>query len=184
MKKYSFQILLLTWLFAISYSYSFAQCNPNDSVPFSVDSTHLTVWNGNKYVPFFVKGINLGAAIPGKFPGELDVTRQQYIRWIEQMREAGFNAIRLYTLHYPHFYEVLDSINDANPQKPIFIFQGVWLDEEPQIIHMTYMNSQQYLMKRFKIILIVYMAIILLRNARAKHGAITLLMFRNGIWVT
>lgn len=131
MKKYSFQILLLTWLFAISYSYSFAQCNPNDSVPFSVDSTHLTVWNGNKYVPFFVKGINLGAAIPGKFPGELDVTRQQYIRWIEQMREAGFNAIRLYTLHYPHFYEVLDSINDANPQKPIFIFQGVWLDEEP-----------------------------------------------------
>jgi len=105
-------------------------CNPNDSVPFSVDSTSLTVWNGTKYVPFFVKGINLGASVPGKFPGELDVTKQQYVNWIVRMKEAGFNVIRLYTLHMPHFYQVLDSINDANPQNPMYIFQGVWLDED------------------------------------------------------
>ncbi|MCC6683774.1 MAG: hypothetical protein IT247_01760, partial [Bacteroidia bacterium] len=103
-------------------------CNLNDSVPFSVDSTHLTVWNGTKYVPFFVKGINLGASVPGKFPGELDVPKQQYVNWIVQLKAAGFNVIRLYTLHMPHFYQALDSINDANPQNPLYIFQGVWLD--------------------------------------------------------
>lgn len=131
MKFTYFRLFFLLPLFALGYTNSLAQCNPNDSVPFSTDSTHLTVWNGNKYVPFFVKGVNLGASIPGKFPGELDVSKQQYINWIIQMREAGFNVIRLYTLHYPHFYQVLDSINDANPQKPVFIFQGIWLDEEP-----------------------------------------------------
>lgn len=46
------------------------------------------------------------------------------------MKEAGFNVIRLYTLHMPHFYQALDSINDANPQNPMYIFQGVWLNED------------------------------------------------------
>lgn len=123
--------IFLSALCSLGYTTAFAQCNPNDSVPFSTDSTHLTIWNGTRYVPVFIKGINLGASIPGKFPGELDVTREQYARWITQMRDAGFNTIRLYTLHFPHFYEVLDSINNANPQKPVYIFQGIWLDEEP-----------------------------------------------------
>lgn len=111
-------------------------CNPNDSVPFKTDSTHLLIWNGEKYVPFFIKGINLGAAVPGKFPGEMDVSRAQYIRWLGKIKEAGFNAIRLYTLHFPHFYEVLDSMNQADPRHPVFIFQGIWMEEEiPNYAH-------------------------------------------------
>ncbi len=129
------RILLLLAIVWLPFKQLQAQCNPNDSVPFSVDSTHLTVWNGTRYVPFFVKGINLGAAIPGKFPGELEVTKQQYANWIVEMKEGGFNCIRLYTLHFPHFYQVLDSINDANPQNPMYIFQGVWLDEDVPNYH-------------------------------------------------
>ncbi len=99
-------------------------------VPFSVNETHLTIWNGREYEPFFLKGMNMGVAVPGKFPGELDVTREQYGRWFQMIKDAGFNSIRLYTLHYPHFYEVLDSFNLANPNNPLFFFQGVWLEEE------------------------------------------------------
>jgi hypothetical protein len=100
------------------------------AIPFSTNKTHLTIWNGRDYEPFFVKGINLGVAQPGKFPGELEVTRQQYAQWFHLIKDAGFNTIRLYTLHYPHFYEVLDSFNLANPQNPLYFFQGVWLEEE------------------------------------------------------
>jgi hypothetical protein len=104
-------------------------------VPFSTDQDNLTIWNGRDYKPFFIKGMNLGVAVPGKFPGELVVSRQQYGRWFQLIKDAGFNSLRLYTLHYPHFYEVLDSFNLANPQNPLFFFQGVWLEEELEGYH-------------------------------------------------
>ena len=36
---------------------------------------------------------------------------------------------RIYTLHYPHFYEQLYDYNTAHPQHPLFFIQGVWLNE-------------------------------------------------------
>jgi hypothetical protein len=100
------------------------------SVPFSTNHTHITIWNGRDYEPFFLKGMNMGVAVPGKFPGEMLVSRAQYSNWFQLIKDAGFNSLRLYTLHYPHFYEVLDSFNLANPHNPLFFFQGVWLEEE------------------------------------------------------
>lgn len=113
---------------ALSLSLSAQTCNPS-TYPFSTSNTNLTVWNGEQYVPFFVKGINIGAGVPGSYPGQLAATRSQYSSWLEMIHEAGFNTIRLYTLHFPRFYEVLDSFNNANPQHPIYLFQGVWLSE-------------------------------------------------------
>ncbi len=97
---------------------------------YSTNKTHLTVWNGTEYIPFFLKGVNLGIAIPGTFPGSLEASKADYTRWFTQIKDAGFNCIRLYTLHYPHFFSVLDSFNRANPHNPLLFFQGVWLEEE------------------------------------------------------
>ncbi len=101
-----------------------------DYCPFSTDSTCITIWNGTEYIPFFAKGVNLGVSIPGTLPGELAAKKEDYSRWFTQIKDAGFNCLRLYTLHYPRFYEVLDSFNRANKQNPLFFFQGVWLNEE------------------------------------------------------
>lgn len=106
-----------------------AQSFDNHPYPFSTNKEQLTIWNGTEYVPFFMKGVNLGISIPGTYPGELDVSRADYGRWFQQIKDAGFNVIRLYTLHFPHFYQVLDSFNLANPQNPLFFTQGVWLNE-------------------------------------------------------
>ncbi|PKQ63872.1 hypothetical protein BZG02_07590 [Labilibaculum filiforme] len=104
--------------------------DPNKlQVPFSVNKQNITVWNGECYVPFFIKGINLGVSVPGTFPGELAATKEQYSRWIADMQDVGFNCIRLYTLHYPRFYEALKEFNDTNPANPMFVMHGVWLDE-------------------------------------------------------
>lgn len=118
--------LIITKVFVFSQNSKFGESN----IPFSTDSINLTIWNGETYIPFFVKGMNLGISVPGKFPGQLEATKEQYGRWFEQIKEAGYNSIRLYTLHFPHFYEVLDSFNNANPKNPLFFFQGVWLEEE------------------------------------------------------
>ncbi|WP_439882627.1 T9SS type A sorting domain-containing protein [Pontibacter sp. MBLB2868] len=118
-------------LFCLSLTATAQQQAPASApVPFSTNSTNLTVWNGEQYVPLFIKGVNMGIAVPGTFPGELAASRADYARWLQLIRDAGFNTIRLYTLHHPRFYEVLDSFNLANPQKPILFFQGVWLEEE------------------------------------------------------
>ncbi len=111
------------------------QPSQGQQIPFATNNTHLTIWNGEKYVPIFIKGINMGIAKPGTFPGELAASRADYGRWFKLIREAGFNTIRLYTLHKPHFYEVLDSFNIANPQQPLLFFQGVWLEEEVADYH-------------------------------------------------
>jgi len=123
-------LLFISLAFTVLYAGNHQDCQFNNSVPFATNQTHLTIWNGQEYEPFFVKGMNLGVALPGKFPGELEVSREQYANWFQQIKDAGFNTIRLYTLHFPHFYEVLDSFNLENPHNPLFFFQGVWLEEE------------------------------------------------------
>ena len=102
----------------------------SQSFPFSTDSTHITVWNGETYSPLFIKGINLGIAKPGTFPGELLAAAEDYLRWFSYIREAGFNTIRLYTLHFPQFYSALKKFNEEHRNSPILVFHGIWLEEE------------------------------------------------------
>jgi hypothetical protein len=99
-------------------------------IPFSTDSTNITIWNGQSYEPFFLKGVNFGIAKPGTYPGELLATRSQYQQWFSEIKDAGFNCIRLYTLLFPEFYEELRNYNISHKQHPLFFFQGVWLNEE------------------------------------------------------
>ena len=120
-------ISLGLWLIPAHLS---AQNTDKHQFPFSTDSTHITVWNGEYYSPLFIKGVNLGVSVPGTFPGQLAATREQYAVWFQQIRDAGFNTIRAYTLHFPRFYEELEKFNRANPNHPIYVFHGVWLEEE------------------------------------------------------
>jgi hypothetical protein len=99
-------------------------------VPYATVGDRLGIWNGSEYQPFFIKGINLGGAVPGTQAGELAATREQYRHWFEQMGELGVNALRVYTLHYPRFYEELARHNIAHPDSPLYVLHGAWLDEE------------------------------------------------------
>ncbi len=101
------------------------------ALPFKVSGKYLSVNKGdNTYDTIFVNGINLGVGLPGTYPGEMAATSEDYRRWFSQMGDIGFNAIRTYTLHYPRFYDELSKYNDAHPDKPLYLLQGVWLDEE------------------------------------------------------
>jgi hypothetical protein len=75
----------------------------------------------------FTAGVNLGAASAGSLPGEVAITREQYQKWFSQMAGLGFRVIRIYTLHYPRFYEELRAYNLANTTAPLYLIHGVWL---------------------------------------------------------
>ena len=77
--------------------------------------------------PFYIKGVNLGAAVPGKHPSEFPDSAT-YARWLVQMAAMGTNTVRVYTIHPPHFYRALAAYNRAHPQAPLWIIHGVWTE--------------------------------------------------------
>jgi len=90
----------------------------------------LEMYQDGKWEPYFVKGVNVGLGRPGAFPGEHAISRNEYDRWLKQIGDMGVNTIRIYTLHPPAFYDALKAYN-ASADKPIFLMQGIWVEEQP-----------------------------------------------------
>jgi len=101
------------------------------SIPFKTSGNYIAMYTDNMYRPMNLKGINLGSSPPGTWPGEIAyaITEDMYEQWIARIGEAGFNSIRIYTLHPPVFYEKLADYNQRHPDNPLLLFQGIWLDE-------------------------------------------------------
>ncbi|MDN7244532.1 hypothetical protein [Planococcus shenhongbingii] len=100
--------------------------------PSRINGQTFEVYQDGKWQPFTVKGVNIGMAKPGTFPGEAAITREEYDRWFKQIGEMNANAIRVYTLHPPAFYEALKSYNET-ADEPLYLYHGVWVDEEPLV---------------------------------------------------
>jgi hypothetical protein len=99
-------------------------------MPFKVSRDQLAICDGRDYVPVFLKGINLGVSIPGTQPGQLAASAEDYQRWFRLIKEAGYNAVRVYTMHFPRFYEEIKHYNETFPQNPLYVIHGVWLEEQ------------------------------------------------------
>lgn len=104
---------------------------PYDELPYKVSGDFIASRDGTDYKNIIIKGVNLGSAPPGYFPGEIaySISPDMYERWIGEIAETGFNAIRVYTLHPPLFYEKLAEYNLRHTDDPLYLFQGIWLDE-------------------------------------------------------
>lgn len=100
-------------------------------MPFRVSGDHLAMHTASGYRSLILKGINLGSSPPGYFPGEIAyaITPEIYEQWISRIAGAGFNSLRVYTLHPPVFYEKLAEYNQRHPDEPLLLFQGIWLGE-------------------------------------------------------
>jgi len=102
----------------------------NGWTPFSTVGDYLGMYNGVDYTPVFIKGVNMGSAVPGAWPGQLAISSEQYARWFRMIADAGFNTVRIYTLHFPRFYEEFARYNRENSDKPLYLIHGVWLNED------------------------------------------------------
>jgi hypothetical protein len=81
----------------------------------------------------FWTGVNLGSTTPGYSPGELEISREDYRRWFDQMGRMGVRVLRIYTIHKPHMYEELLSYNEAHPDAPLYLMQGVYIPDESYV---------------------------------------------------
>ena len=103
------------------------------------------IYNGKKMEKSFIKGVNIGATIPGHFPGELAISYNEYIRWFVQISEMNANTIRVYTTMNPVFYEALYDFNERSRNK-LYVMHGIWFNEDKiKAIHDPYAEDEHLL---------------------------------------
>lgn len=100
---------------------------------FRTQGDRFEIFRNQRWQPFFVKGINVGASLPGYYPGELPLKKEDYLRWFAMIDEMGVNVIRIYTIHQPVFYEALVEYNKQKEEDPLYLMQGIWSPEEKLI---------------------------------------------------
>ena len=89
------------------------------TVKFRAHGDYFEIDRGQGWQKFIVNGVDLAIAKPGYYPGDLAAQRADYDRWLAGIAEMGTNVIRVYTLHYPVFYEAFRDWNVNHPDKPL-----------------------------------------------------------------
>ncbi|WP_042462849.1 hypothetical protein [Neobacillus dielmonensis] len=93
------------------------------------DDSYIQIQKDGKWQDFLIKGVNMGIGKPGYYPGETAITKDEYFRWFQEIGKMNANAIRVYTLHPPQFYEAFYEYNQTADQ-PLYLFHGTWVNEE------------------------------------------------------
>ncbi len=143
----SLSILLITFasflvLFLIRQSRDVYE---EDGISFvsKVDGRDFLIYRNSKFEQKFLTGVNIGAAKPGYFPGELAITKQEYLRWFDYIYEMNSDVIRVYTTMMPAFYDALYEFNQ-NKDKPLYVMQGLWMNEDTSgALGDAYANDEQ-----------------------------------------
>ncbi|MBP1930967.1 hypothetical protein [Ammoniphilus resinae] len=118
------------WLWPPTAEVESAEIGAGIQIKYRANGTQIEQFANQLWQPYFAKGVNMGATIPGHFPGELAITKEDYERWFAMIQEMGGNVIRIYTILQPEFYEALVRYNAKHQENPLFFIQGVWSPEE------------------------------------------------------
>ena len=136
MKKFIMFLIIIFLSAFLSFKYVYLIRNETsvyngDGISYisKVDNKSFYIYRYGKWERSFVKGLNIGAAKPGNFPGELAITKEEYLRWFKQISGMNAETIRVYTILKPEFYDALYEYNKTS-LKPLYIFQGVWVNED------------------------------------------------------
>jgi hypothetical protein len=97
--------------------------------PAKVSGRDFLIYTNGQWKKVFLKGVNIGAAKPGTFPGELAITKEEYLRWFRYISRMNAEVIRVYTTMKPDFYDALLEFNKTS-SKPLYLMHGVWVNEE------------------------------------------------------
>lgn len=110
-----------------------APLRPEDpDVPARTAGDGFETRTGDGWQPFYVKGVNLGVALPGHFPSEFPTDDSTYAHWLELIAGAHANAVRLYTILPPAFYRALKGWNAAHSDSAVWLVHGVWTELPPR----------------------------------------------------
>ena len=93
-----------------------------------VSGARFEVVENGRWTPIWPKGVNMGVALPGRFPSEFPADSAVYATWLAMLAHANANTVRLYTILPPEFYRALKGWNTEHPQAVLWLVHGVWTE--------------------------------------------------------
>jgi tetratricopeptide (TPR) repeat protein len=96
-----------------------------------VSRTHgekFQVRSGSEWRDIYLQGVNLGVALPGKYPSEFPLDSLRYAGWLDTLSAMGVNTVRVYTILPPSFYRAFRAWNLSHPAATIWLVHGVWTE--------------------------------------------------------
>jgi hypothetical protein len=97
-----------------------------------ISESGFQVERDGQWEDLYVKGVNIGAALPGHWFTEFPEEEEIYTDWFEQIGEMNANCIRVYTLLPSQFYTALANYNKQHPDEVLWLFQEIWPEENPE----------------------------------------------------
>lgn len=140
MKKYIIIVSVIIMLFLM---FDIAYYHLGWYVPFGengqecfvkTDGKSILLKAEDEFKEFEIKGVNLGAAIPGEWSSDYAADEDTYLRWFEKIQEMGANTIRVYGVQSDVFYNAFYKYNQNN-KNPLYLLQGVVVNDYVQFSH-------------------------------------------------
>lgn len=100
----------------------------------AVEGKTILVDQGDGLKPFEIRGIDMGAGIPGHFATDYAIDKETYLRWFAQIQEMGANCVRVYTILQQDFYDAVWEYNRDN-ENPLYFIHGLWLNDYVHYSH-------------------------------------------------
>ncbi len=122
--------VFLSWRYGLFATVETTRSGDGTKMKFRTHGEQIEIYKEDKWQQLFLQGVNMGAALPGHYPGEFAMDRETYLRWFKMISEMGSNIVRVYTIHPPRFYSALVEYNKRNPKHPLYLIQGVYTPEE------------------------------------------------------
>lgn len=100
--------------------------------------------------PLYIRGVNLGVALPGRYPSEFPPDSAIYAGWLDTLAAMHANTLRVYTILPPAFYRALRAWNLSHPNRALWLVHGVWTELPPRhdFEHATWKSDFQTEMRR------------------------------------
>ncbi|OJU10232.1 MAG: hypothetical protein BGN88_12690 [Clostridiales bacterium 43-6] len=77
----------------------------------------------------FLKGVNMGLSLPVSSLDHVEISYDVYLDWFYDISRMNANTIKVFTIMNPDFYNALYDFNEKNPRNPLYLLQGVWINE-------------------------------------------------------
>jgi hypothetical protein len=93
---------------------------------------HFEVAGRDGWRPFYLQGVNLGVALPGRYPSQFPTDSALYAGWLDTLAAMHANTLRVYTILPPSFYRALRGWNLTHPDRALWLVHGVWTELPPK----------------------------------------------------
>jgi Flp pilus assembly protein TadD len=94
--------------------------------------TRFEVNTAQGWRPFYIQGVNMGVALPGRYPSQFPTDSLVYAGWLDTLASMHANTLRVYTILPPSFYRALRGWNLTHPERALRLVHGVWTELPPR----------------------------------------------------